>query len=235
VEYPNGYITLDGQLPGTSFGPMHPGSTHPLVALAKNNVGAATGAPISFSSTDPNCLTVDGAGVVTGVRYATCSVNATSGPISGSRSFDVTGALRSWTGATSSDWSVGSNWDNGFVPTASDSVLVPTGVPHFPVLSAASAAADVTVADLATLDVAGFVLTSSGNVGTGPTAGSGILSSGAGSLLLTGNGKLLHGRFPATLVTGSYALDGLYVGVAPLAVDNGTLAADLFEMKVEAQ
>ncbi len=38
-----------------------------------------------------------------------------------------------WTGATSTDWSAGSNWSKGVVPTASDSAIVtayPTNQPH---------------------------------------------------------------------------------------------------------
>ncbi len=38
-----------------------------------------------------------------------------------------------WTGATSTDWSVGSNWSKGIVPTVSDSAIItayPTNQPH---------------------------------------------------------------------------------------------------------
>src|SRR5215218_8452789 len=38
VEYPNGYVTLDGNLPDASYGYLHPGAPHPLVAVAKTAV-----------------------------------------------------------------------------------------------------------------------------------------------------------------------------------------------------
>src|SRR5262249_35862391 len=93
---------------------------------------------------------------------------------------------------------------------------------------------DVTVDDQATLNVASFVLTSTGNVRTGATVGSGILASGAGSVLLTGTSKAIHGRFPSTLVTGTYSLDGNYFGRCPQMVDRGILKWTHFEMDVDA-
>jgi hypothetical protein len=52
---------------------------------------------------------------------------------------------------------------------------------------------------------------------------------------LTGANMLVHGRFPATLVTGSYALDGLYHGIAPEMVQNGKLTAANFLLQIDAQ
>ena len=43
------------------------------------------------------------------------------------------------------------------MPATADSVLIPTGVPNFPVLDVSPTVDNVTVADLATLDVAGFI------------------------------------------------------------------------------
>lgn len=235
VQYPNGYITLNGNLPGYDYGYLHPGSPLALTAVVKSAVGAvAPGATVTFGSTNPGCATVDGSGNVTGVIASTCSITATAGARSGSMIVDVSGSTRDWIGATSTDWNVGSNWGGGLVPAAADSVTVPTGVPNFPVLTSTVTISNVTVADAATLDVAGFVLSSSGSVRTGQTAG-GIVASGAGSVLLTGANQAFQGRFPAVLVTGSYALDGNYRGIAPQTVDDGTIASDLYEMDVDAQ
>jgi hypothetical protein len=147
----------------------------------------------------------------------------------------VSGATRTWTGAVSADWNVGGNWGLGRVPAVADSVTVPAAAPDFPVLTSAVTVADVIVADGATLDVAAFTLTSTGNVGTGPTAGSGILASGAGQLVLAGTDKLVHGRFPRTLVTGTYTLDEAYTGTAPQTVDNGKIGSDGFNLLLTAQ
>jgi hypothetical protein len=237
VEYPNGYITLDGQLPGVSYGNLHPASAHTLTAVIKSAVGNVLPGTVTFGTTNAGCATVDALGQVTGVQHATCSITASDGTRSGSMDFDVTGATRAWTGAVSTDWNVGGNWTGGLVPVPADSVTIPfpLGSGNFPVLTSAVTISDVTVADQATLDVASFVLTSTGNVGTGQTAGGGILASGSGSVLLTGTTKAVHGRFPAVLVTGTYVLDGQYHGLAPQTVDAGTLAWDDYELDADAQ
>ena len=238
VEYPNGYITLDGQLPEYVFGNLHPSSTHPLTAVSRTAVGnVVPGTTITFGTTNAGCAAVDGSGVVTGVQFATCSITASDGTRAGSMVFNVTGTTRNWTGSVSTDWNVGGNWGGGLVPATADSVLVPFPLAsgNFPVLTSAVTISDVTVTDQATLNVASFVLTSTGNVGTGPTVGSGILASGAGSVLLSGSTKTVHGRFPSVLVTGTYSLDGNYFGVAPETVDSGIIESNSYEMDINAQ
>ena len=237
VEYPDGYITLDGHLPGYSFGYLHPGATHPLTAVVKTNVGNVDplAPPVTFGTTNAGCATVDGPGTVTGVQYATCSITATSGVRSGSMSFDVSGTTRAWTGAVSNDWNVPGNWGLGRVPAIADSVSVPFPSTNYPVLTTPVTISNVTVADQATLDVASFVLTSTGDVATGATTGSGILASGSGQVTLTGASKVMHGRFPATLVTGTYTLDGTYTGRAPQTVDSGTISSDGYDLNLDAQ
>lgn len=235
VEYPNGYITLDGHLPGASHGPLHPTDSHLLTAVAKTNVGnVIVGPPITFGTTDPNCASVSGGGTVTGVRYATCSITATNGTQSGSISFDVTGTVRGWIGVTSADWNVGTNWGGGYVPATADSVSIPTGVPNFPTLTSAVTVRAVTVADLATLSLAGFDLTANDDVATGATAGGGILAT-SGRLRLAGTGSVVHGRIPSFLVTGSYTLDGNVVAVATGQVDLGSLISPNFNLQLVSQ
>jgi hypothetical protein len=234
VEYPNGYISLDGQLPEYSYGSLHPGSTHPLTAQVLSALGTVIGGAVSFGTSDPNCATVDGGGTVTGVRYATCSVTATSGALTGSMSFDVTGTVRNWNGSASTDWANSANWDLGFTPASTDSVTIPTGVPNFPALTAPVTISNVTVADLATLSLGGFDLTTTGDVATGPTGGSGILST-TGTLRLTGTSRLAHGRLPRFLVTGTYSLDGDLYGIAPTGVDLGLLKTESHLFQNNAQ
>jgi hypothetical protein len=236
VEYPNGYITLDGKLPDDDYGDLHPTATHPLTAVVKNALGIVIpGQVVTWGTSDAGCLTVDGAGVISGVQAADCDVTATSGVRTGSLRVHVTGATRAWTGTVSSDWNLPGNWGLGKVPVAVDSVTIPTGVPNYPVLTSAVAISNVTVADNATLDVAGFTLTSTGDVATGATAPSGIVASGAGQLTLTGTGKLIHGRFPRTLVTGTYSLNGNWEGTAPEMVDNGQVTSTDWLMRLTSQ
>jgi hypothetical protein len=146
----------------------------------------------------------------------------------------VTGAVRNWTGAVSSDWNVGGNWAGGLVPATADSALIPD-VATQPILTSAVTISNVTVNDLATLDVAGFTLNSTGDVATGPTAGSGILATGAGQLTLSGANKLVHGRLPRTLVTGTYSLDGDWEGVAPTTVESGKITSESHLMRLTSQ
>jgi hypothetical protein len=236
VEYPNGYITMDGSLPGASYGYFHPGDTHPVFAMAKTAVGTALpGTPIAFGTTDANCATVSVGGTVTGVRSATCSITATSGAFApGNLSFAVSGTTRTWTGAASADWANGANWGGGFVPAAADSVSIPIGVPNFPALTGAVAVRGVSVADAATLSLGAFDLTANDNVATGSTAGSGILAT-TGTLVLAGTASTVHGRIPSFLVTGDYTLDGDVAAVARGQVDLGKLVSPSYNLLVVSQ
>ncbi|MCB2376462.1 T9SS type A sorting domain-containing protein [Hymenobacter sp. BT635] len=70
-----------------------------------------------------------------------------------------------WTGATSTAWNVGTNWTGGVVPSASDNVVIPSGLGRYPVVSTSTATASlVTVNSGASLTVAdGGMLTVTGN------------------------------------------------------------------------
>lgn len=222
VRFPTGYITLDGKLPGAPYGALHPSSPHALTAVVKNAVGAVVPGTVTFATTDPDCAQVNGSGTVTGIRAATCSITATSGAYAGEMVFDVTGTTRTWTGSASADWSDGANWDGGYAPAAVDSVLVPTGVPNFPALTAAAMIGGVTVADGATLSLGSFDLAASADVATGYTVGSGILAT-TGAVELAGTGGTVLGRLPSTRVTGTYTLGGELRIVAPGRITRGEL------------
>jgi hypothetical protein len=231
VQYPDGYVTLDGNLPGASFGSLPPGTSHQLAAVVKTAVGnTVSGAVTTFATSDPDCATVDAAGLVTAVRHGTCSITATSGTRSGSMLFSVTGTTRNWTGAVSTDWNVGANWAGGVVPAAADSVAIPTGVANYPVLTSNVTVAGVTVADGATLDVGSFTLTCSGDAIIGLSGG--IVASGAGSVWLVGIAKTMQGVFPTTTVSGTYSLSGNYVGKAPETVESGRITISGFRMTI---
>jgi hypothetical protein len=234
VQHPNGYITLDGMLPGSSHGSLHPGSTHGLTAVMKSPVGRVMAGSVTFGTTNAGCATVDGSGMVTGVQAATCSITATSGLYVGALSFNVSGSGRTWNGSVSADWAVGANWNGGLVPVATDSAIIPAGVPNFPALSSSVSIGGVDVADPATLSLGGFDLTASANVATGATVGSGILSSG-GRLILAGFGGTVRGRLPSTLVTGTYSLSGDVNAVATQQVDSGELSSDSYALNADSQ
>jgi hypothetical protein len=236
VEYPNGYITLDGLLPDASGGSLHPDSSRTVTAVVRSAVGAPIpGAPVTFGTTDANCAAVSPTGVVTGVLAGTCSVTATSGALVGSLVLNVTGARRTWNGSVSTDWSTGGNWNGGHVPAAVDSAVIPTGVPNLPALSAPVSIGGVQVDDGATLTLGAFDLTASQDVAAGSAGGSGILGGGAGALVLTGTGKTVAGRVPSLRVLGTYTLAGPLFVVAPETIEAGNVTVAQYEMQVVAQ
>ena len=238
VQYPNGYITLDGELPGYSYGNLHPSTPVALSAVVKNAVGAVVPATVTFGTSDANCAQVNGTGTVTGIRAASCAITASAtipaGPVGGEMLFDVTGTRRTWNGSLSTDWNTGGNWNGGYTPATVDSVIVPTGVPNFPLLAGATAIGGVEVADGATLSLGAHDLTASADVVTGLTVGSGILGT-TGVLELAGITKTVQGRVPGLRVTGTYSLSGELNVVAPGRVVSGNLRNVGHLLRVVAQ
>lgn len=235
VQFPDGYVTLNGLMPGASAGTLAPGANQPLTAVVKTAVGnVLPGETVTFGTSDADCAAVDaGTGTVTGVRAATCTITATAGIRGGSVSFDVTGTTRHWSGAISTDWDTGGNWVGGYTPATVDSVLVPAAPANQPALAQGVEIAGVAVEDGATLSLGAHVLTAQADVATGPTPGSGILGAG-GELLLAGGGTV-HGRVPSLRVTGSYGLGGDLVVVAPETIDAGSLTLAEYEMQILSQ
>lgn len=235
VQFPDGYVTLNGLLPGSAFGNLHPSSPANLTAVVKTAVGNvdASAPAVTFGTSDAACATVSSGGVVTGVRASTCSITATSGARSGSLTFDVTGTQRTWDGSASTDWSNAANWVGDVLPAAVDTALIPAGVPNMPTLSAASAIGGVQVADNALLDLGSFDLTVSQNVVASALGGSGI-TGGTGTLLLTGAGKTVGGNLPVTRVTGSYSLSADVVSRSPAQVYGGQLTTGTFLFRTSA-
>jgi len=105
-------------------------------------------------------------------------------------SFNVN-ASNAWTGATSTDWNITTNWGCGIVPTASLPAVIPGGIINMPVISTGSFAAD-------SLDIASgntVAINGSANLNiTGTVANLGIVT-GSGTLALTGtSAQLLAGN-----------------------------------------
>jgi hypothetical protein len=228
VEYPNGYIALDGQLPEYSYGSLHPGATHTITPVVRTAVGnVVPGAVVTFGSTNPACATVDAnSGLVTGVGSATCSVTATSGALTGSMSFDVTGAARTWNGSVSTEWTTAANWDPpaagvaASAPAATDSVAIPGGMPRYPLLSGATAIGGIDVANGGSISLSSFDLTASQNVSV---ATGGSISGTTGRLALAGGSNTASGAVGTLLVTGTYSASGDVTASGPVLVRGGLL------------
>lgn len=223
VQFPNGYIEINGQLPGAHAGLLHPGSTSPLTAVVKNQLGIVQpGAVVTWGTTDPNQASVDGGGVVTGVRYGSPVITATSGGLNGSISFDVTGTVRNWTGAVSSDWEVGGNWGGGYTPALVDTANIPAAVSNFPALTVSVSIGALAIEDAATLSLGAFDLQLSNNAATGQ--GSGGVTGTTGTLILAGNaGSTVGGRFSLVKVTGDYTQNADVRVTAPILIPAGRL------------
>lgn len=129
-------------------------------------------------------------------------------------SLSLPAAAQNWTGATSTDWTDGANWDSGVVPTDLTLVNIDTTSPNPAVLGVNGAATGFTDglaigrATAGQLTVqSGSVLTSDGNVVIG-------VLSGNGTLTVTGGGS----RFNATAGTFLLVANG---GTGTLNIENG--------------
>jgi fibronectin-binding autotransporter adhesin len=70
-----------------------------------------------------------------------------------------------WDGSESSDWNTGGNWDIGFVPDASDSIVIPASLVNMPVISSAVFSRSLTINSGASLtNSASGVLTVAGDL-----------------------------------------------------------------------
>lgn len=235
VQYPNGYIEINGQSPGALFGDLHPGSSTLLSGVVLNQLGQVIpGAVITWGTTDPNQATVDpNTGNVTGVRYGTPTITATSNGLNGSMIFNITGTSRTWNGSVSTDWENGANWNLGYTPAIPDTAVIPTGVPNFPALTAVVSIGGVSVSDLATLSLGSFNMGLTSMAETGPTVGSGVLGT-TGVLVFAGNSDVV-GRFPLTEVTGRFYATGPVVILGTLTISSGLVEIDTDPVQIDAQ
>jgi|GEM_PF-3062754 len=139
------------------------------------------------------------------------------------------GNVYTWTGATSTDWLVGTNWSGGVVPTATDNVSIPAGLTRYPVVSTTATAQDATLNSGAQLTLAnGGTLTLTGNFannGTFTATGDATLALGGSTSQTLGGSattrlrNLMVGTAGATLV-GTTELTRLLTLVGNLATNN---------------
>jgi hypothetical protein len=125
-----------------------------------------------------------------------------------------------WTGAASSNWFTGGNWNPATVPGASSAVQIPgTGVTNMPVFTANTSVLHLRVNTGGTLGLGGFNIAVGGNVD-----GAGTISNG--SVTMSGSGALLKGTLPSLFVTGSTALQGATRTTGAVSVTGSLTVAD---------
>ena len=197
--------------------------TPPVVVRIVNQAGAvitsANGMVITLGiATNPGAGTLGGLVAVPAVNgvatFSTLSINnagvgytlqaSAIGITSGtSNSFDVipqsTGQQTLWTGSVSNVWTVAGNWSS-VVPGALDDVIIPSGAPNQPVISAATAVKSITVNSGASLTVGSVALTLT--VGAGGISNSGTLNLNGTALLGALN------NLGTTVTQGSTQLNG---------------------------
>jgi len=146
-----------------------------------------------------------------------------------------------WTGATSTNWSTATNWDQGQVPNSANDVVIPfTGITNFPQITTSCSAQTLTVDTNATLNLGTFNCTVSGNVfadgiitGTGTAAvainTTAQIRGNFPSLQLSGpvtasDPVLATGTLIITGTSGSFTVNGQSVGIGGnLQVQGGAL------------
>ncbi|OON65812.1 nidogen-like domain-containing protein [Hymenobacter sp. CRA2] len=209
--------------------------TNQTVSVTTNLNGLCNAsAPVSGNGgTNPNLtFTVTGSACNVGTTAVTFTATDNGLPAPAQSVFTLNVVVNppvangQWTGAVSTVYTNPANWSSNVVPTASDNVVIPAGVPNMPVLSSSAAARAFTVASGASLTVAsGGTLSLGGNLTNNGTI------SGAGALTTTGSSAQTFGGSSAvnmsdvTVGTAGVQLS-TRLNVARLLTLNGNLTSN---------
>lgn len=162
--------------------------------------------------------------------YGNSTARAQGRRLAASLPVSVTGITRTWTGAGATDaWELGTNWAGGAAPMARDTAVIPSGPAQFPALTAAVQVGGLSVESGASVRLAAFDLTVSGDVSTGTVGG---ITASTGRVVLTGTAATVSGVLPQVRVRGRYALNGNLQVRAPLTSDLGTIRNQGFNLLV---
>ncbi|MDH4133132.1 MAG: hypothetical protein OEV95_15145, partial [Gemmatimonadota bacterium] len=179
---------------GTQLSVSGQGAAAPVVL---NNLVFATtpttGVYLSAADTDgptPDALTVDLVNATPATPGA--FTQATNGAVI---HWPAASPVFSWTGTTSTDWGTGSNWSTGTVPTGTDNVIIPPGMPNAPTINSSVSVNDLTVQAGATLTTNDISVTVNGNLDV-----AGLLA-GCCSDFIGLNGGTLRGNFDDVALT----------------------------------
>ena len=105
-------------------------------------------------------------------------------------------ATRTWSGTTSTSWSVSTNWVEGSVPTSADDVIINTAATNQPILDLSGGAVTITSLSLGSSAVSTLTL-SNGDTSTKKLVTTADVSiGGSGTLTHTANGATqVHSLF----------------------------------------
>ena len=219
-----------------AFNNLASGFSSPVtVTFQTNPAGGSLGGTVSVTATS-GIATFSGVSITAvGSRYA---LQASTGGVTPatSQQFLITpvGMTHLWTGATSTDWSVGTNWDVLSPPSlATDVVFVPGSAANQPTSSTAGTVGSLYVEGDATLTLGtGVTLTVAGNIVGGSIVGPGtVLMSGTADVSVTGRVPNLEIGVAAT--ARALVADSVHV-LGNLSLTRGTLALNGYSATVDS-
>ena len=153
-----------------------------------------------------------------------------------------TDANKTWTGDTATDWNTPTNWNNNTLPATGDDIIIPAGMPRYPVITSAIAAKTVELATGAgtppSLTVSGGTLTVAGNFDIANVNGTVTLSGGAisvtaGNITIAGTLNISAGTFLTSrdiVVSSGGRVNVSGTGTLHLANAIGTAPTNLLEI-----
>jgi hypothetical protein len=195
--------------------PATVGAITGLTTVCKGQTGvtysiSAVAGATSYNWTVPTGVTITSGTGTNSIVTSYVGASATSGTVNvdainacftTSNSVAVTidnACAYTWVGTISTDWNTASNWSQGVVPTNANSVVIPSGTPFAPTISAStstaggmtiSTGATVTIAATGTLNVYGDY-TNNGSVSV--VAGSTVAFKGSTAQTVTGVSNLYN-------------------------------------------
>ena len=96
--------------------------------------------------------------------------------------------LKNWTGNTSTDWNLATNWSDGRIPTSTDNVIIPN-VTNKPIIGASASCKNITINTGSSLTITGTnTLTVSGN-----WTNNGTFTANSSTVLFTGGTQTIVG------------------------------------------
>ena len=130
---------------------LHPNDTTTLVATTIPS--NATIQMINWSSSDTSVATVNSLGFVTAIGYGTATITATTDDSSKVATSSVNVVGYTWSGATNTNWSLASNWQNSKLPSAGSNIIIPSGLANYPLLNGTTVLGNCSVQTGATLNL----------------------------------------------------------------------------------
>ncbi len=135
-----------------------------------------------------------------------------------------------WTGNINTDWNNAGNWCGASIPSFADNVVIPTGVPNYPVISAGVNASvnSITINSSASLTLTGSGNLTLSNNGAFTNNGTFTATGSSGAVIFSGSGTVSGSvNFNNVTINGSvnFGLTGVSTISGNLTLNNGGTAS----------